>query len=71
MTERDAERAFVREWQRVLGADADGRTDFFTFTGPPDTAARLVAWLRTLPAGLGVAELERRWPAHWGDPPAG
>ena len=69
MTEHDVDLEFLREWRRVVGADVRRSTDFFVLPSPSGAVAPVVAWLRTLPAGLGEAEFERRRRSRWGDGP--
>lgn len=70
MTEHDVHLELLREWRRVVGADVGRSTDFFVLPTPSGAVAPVVAWLRTLPAGLGEAEFEHRRRARRGDGPS-
>jgi hypothetical protein len=61
---------FLTEIRRVLGTDPAG-TDFFAWAQAPsvEELARATTWLRSLPAGLGVAGLARRGRDQFGASP--
>ena len=57
-----AESAFLAEIGRVLHGTSDSATHFYSLRHPmpPNLQAAMTAWLRTLPSGLGEAELSAR-----------
>ena len=57
-----AESAFLVEIGRVLYGTSDSATHFYSLRHPmpANLQAAMTAWLRTLPAGLGEAELSAR-----------
>ena len=65
------EQEFWTEFMRVARDDLDATVFFAWQVGPPgvENLQQLTAWLRTLPSGLGMTELERLAAERWGGPP--
>ena len=73
MQTAEEQTAFFHEMRRVLRGDGPTTTDFFRVQQPvpAGTLKEVTMWLRTLPTGIGEAELEARVRARYGAPPSG
>ena len=65
------EQEFWTEFMRVARDDLDATVFFAWQAGPPslENLRQQTAWLRSLPSGLGMTELERLAAEQWGGPP--
>jgi hypothetical protein len=65
------EQEFWTEFMRVARDDLDATVFSAWQGGPPavENLQQLTAWLRALPSGLGMTELERLAAERWGGPP--
>ncbi len=73
MTATEHEHAFLREMHRVIEGEHSTGTDFYSLPVPvpADQLVALTGWLRTLPSGIGLEELQARSREWRGPSPGG